>query len=521
MMKQCPRCIRPLEETSWMEVSLKGCPLCGGTWFPGGHLDLLVQNAPQTLADLEAQWSGSQPTSQAPGGTLWCPECDFAELQPLALFPEAESQPAGCPQCQGVWLEEGMLTVLQHQLEAGWQMPAGGLGTLIQAQTAAAEAPEPVPASATESDEPAPQASAETELPPEEPWPAPEALASPETAPEAEEPMAEAATAPLEPPPEEPGPAPEAPPPAETVAEIPPDSQPVEELPEPPPLEAAPPPETPEAATPPVDFEEAPAPAATEPETPAAPPPEAELPEPPPLEAAPPPETPEAVAPPVDFEEAPAPAATEPETPAAPPPEAEAPSPWVCAQCGAELPPEAKFCARCGKPVQEKGKGLRFPSWREVCSAVCPLWKEALQPFRPGDGRKAWQGAALGAGAGILLGLLTLLIPGWVGKLVGLVVLFAGSAAAAAFVLYPEPMARRSPQGTHSLLLAAVTGLLVGLPLGLLFAPFMRPVLRGALTGLLLVVVMEQGPSAYCSHLADLGRLVGNTVVRFFPKRKA
>jgi UPF0716 family protein affecting phage T7 exclusion len=116
---------------------------------------------------------------------------------------------------------------------------------------------------------------------------------------------------------------------------------------------------------------------------------------------------------------------------------------------------------------------------------------------------------------------LTLLIPGWVGKLVGLVVLFAGSAAAAAFVLYPEPMARRSPQGTHSLLLAAVTGLVVGLPLGLLFAPFMRPVLRGALTGLLLVVVMEQGPSAYCSHLADLGRLVGNTVVRFFPKRKA
>lgn len=488
-MKQCPRCIRPLEETSWMEVSLKGCPLCGGTWFPGGHLELLAQNVPQTLADLEARWSGSQPMPQITGGTLCCPECDAVELQPLCLFPEPEPQPAGCPQCQGMWLEEGMLIAFQRQLEAGWQIPAGGLGTLIQANPPTAEEPEP--ASPVESEEPAPPTTSETSemAPREEPFPATEPPASPETEmeskePLSEEPMAGSEIAPPEQPPEEPFPAAEAPPPPETA----------EEAQEQPPLETTPPPEAPETAPPsPVEFEEPPVP--PEPEAPTAPPP-------------------------VEFEEAPAAVETEPEAPAAPPPEVEAPSPWACVHCGAELPAEAKFCARCGKPVKEKGKGWRVPSWKEVSSAVCPRWKEALQPFRPEDSRKARQGAALGAAAGIILGLLTLLIPGWIGKLVGLVVLFGGAAAAAAFVLYPNAMARRSPQGTHSLLLAALTGLVLGFPLGLFFAPFMRPILRGALTGWLLVVVMEQGPSAYCSHLADLGRLAGDTVVRFFPTRK-
>lgn len=443
-MKQCPRCIRPLEETSCLEVSLKGCSLCGGIWFPGGHLDLLAQKAAPTLAELDAQWTSSRLTTQTTWGTLWCPDCDFVELQPLTLFPGEEAQPCGCLQCQGIWLDDGMLAALQRQLEAGWQMPTEGLGTLISKK----------PAAEAVASEPRPKMES-AELPPEKAPEEPEAAVP-------EQPL-EAAAEPFS---------------SESPATVEETSPPPQVLPEDQDQLAM------EAAVPPSEslLEESPAPSP----------------------------------PPVDFEEAPSP--PEPEPPASAP-EVIAP-PAVCASCGAELPTGAQFCALCGRPVRGKKKAFQFPPWREVWPTVWPLWKESLQPFCPGDSRKAWQGAALGALAGAILGLLTLFIPGWWGKLIGLVILFGGAAATAALVLYPEAMARRSPEGQQGLLLAVLTGLIVSFPLGFCFTPLLRPLLRGAFTGWALVVVMELGTSAYRSRLRDLLRCIGDTIPRFLRPRK-
>jgi Zn-finger nucleic acid-binding protein len=473
-----------------MGVAGSGCRICGGFWFPGGHLTLLAENAPNTLADLDAQWPSTRLTPHSTWGTLWCPECAFVELKPAALLTvgsttpsQQKTQPAGCPKCQGLWLDDGMLTVFQQQLAAGWHVPSGGLGTLIsEAATEQAPAPAAVPEATA--------ALPETEV------------GEPETV-AAEQPLLEAAepiptvgsTTPFQ---QETLPIP-------TVGSTTPFQQETEEPapPEPtaPLLEAAKSVPVEEPALPPAPWE-----AVAVPSPPAPSVPEEILPVPP-AEAEPPEPSP------VEFVFDPAPAASEGAAPGAPPLAPVAPvPPAVCVDCGTALLPGARFCVACGNPTSPEYAALTPAPARVVLRTAWPLWKETLQPLRPANWRTVLHGAAIGAAAGTFLGLLTLAIPGTFGKLFGLALLYLGSAAAAAFALFPESMARRSPEAHRTLLWAALTSLVLGLPLGLFFAPFMRPLLRGALTGAALVLIMERGPLAYKGCLRALGQRVRGTV---------
>lgn len=99
-MYQCPKCQGSLTVVMTEENRLDKCTQCGGLWFDKGELLALLDKGIKFRADGEMtdQYQGLNTSS----GT--CPICRGIALVQVTL---GEITIEECPNCKGVWLEQG------------------------------------------------------------------------------------------------------------------------------------------------------------------------------------------------------------------------------------------------------------------------------------------------------------------------------------------------------------------------------------------------------------------------------
>ena len=127
-MKKCPRCDHALTETDYGGIRVDGCHGCGGVWFDGHELTVATQQS-AGLHHLEQQFAPG--TSDQRRQQMSCPNCPV-ELVAFQ-FPHSPGITLdGCPQCKGIWVDDGELTAIADRLS--------------KAQTEAARRPAPAAA---------------------------------------------------------------------------------------------------------------------------------------------------------------------------------------------------------------------------------------------------------------------------------------------------------------------------------------------------------------------------------------
>lgn len=109
-MKRCPRCKTTLTEVLIDRVRVEGCNGCGGVWFDKNELGAVANTEATDLLALEDQFLpgafAGQHTSQ-----IACPACAV----PMFGFEFPHSPGVrldACPQCKGVWADDGELHAL-------------------------------------------------------------------------------------------------------------------------------------------------------------------------------------------------------------------------------------------------------------------------------------------------------------------------------------------------------------------------------------------------------------------------
>lgn len=114
-MRICPRCTKVLEERVVLEVTLEGCPGCGGAWFDRGELNAIAKRDPSALTAIDQAFRNTltQPPYER---ALRCPVClDTLERFEFEHFPGVAVD--GCKRCRGVWVDDGELTQIAERIQ--------------------------------------------------------------------------------------------------------------------------------------------------------------------------------------------------------------------------------------------------------------------------------------------------------------------------------------------------------------------------------------------------------------------
>lgn len=114
-MKRCPRCKGFLKETLIGGLHVDGCDTCGGVWFDHAELGTVVQTDAGDLLAIEDQFL---PFTGAPRnlGAMACPNC-HVRLYPFEFPHSPGIELDACPQCKGIWADNGELQTLYIRVQ--------------------------------------------------------------------------------------------------------------------------------------------------------------------------------------------------------------------------------------------------------------------------------------------------------------------------------------------------------------------------------------------------------------------
>ena len=111
-----------MKEDSFKGVNLEICPVCSGVWFDDDELRRILELDPEGLLDLQ---NAELPTSShhvGPVSQRQCPK-DGAPLYEFHYLYDSPIILEKCPQCEGVWVEEGQLAAMQQVLDQARKPP--------------------------------------------------------------------------------------------------------------------------------------------------------------------------------------------------------------------------------------------------------------------------------------------------------------------------------------------------------------------------------------------------------------
>lgn len=114
-MAACPRCSPELVAQSVGGVELDACSHCGGLWFDPGELGRLMQQGGDEVRAAEDIAEGGP--SSASGGGMTCPSCAVA-LYEFQYKHNPDVTLNACPECRGVWVDDGELQALASRQDA-------------------------------------------------------------------------------------------------------------------------------------------------------------------------------------------------------------------------------------------------------------------------------------------------------------------------------------------------------------------------------------------------------------------
>ena len=115
-MRICPRCTKVLVEKTVAEITVEGCPECGGAWFDKGELDDVAKRDPSALGVIDDAFAPSGRERTGAMRDLRCPVC-LARLDTFEFkhFPGITLD--GCGKCRGIWAEDGELRQIAERIK--------------------------------------------------------------------------------------------------------------------------------------------------------------------------------------------------------------------------------------------------------------------------------------------------------------------------------------------------------------------------------------------------------------------
>src|SRR5213082_1857281 len=115
-MNSCPRCSATLTERRFGSEALDGCSECGGLWFDYKELQALTRDPETGLMEVERAFQPSIAGERA-GGEMKCPKCSEA-LYAFSFQHTPSVRLDACPQCRGIWVDDGELQVIAERMGA-------------------------------------------------------------------------------------------------------------------------------------------------------------------------------------------------------------------------------------------------------------------------------------------------------------------------------------------------------------------------------------------------------------------
>lgn len=120
-MKRCPRCHGQLADVQVGMIRVDGCSICGGVWFNNTELGTVAELEAKDLLSLEDQFLPG-PNTPSNRGQMVCPECQVAMY--VFAFPHVPNVHLdACPNCKGIWADEGELSALYGAMERAGAVP--------------------------------------------------------------------------------------------------------------------------------------------------------------------------------------------------------------------------------------------------------------------------------------------------------------------------------------------------------------------------------------------------------------
>ena len=131
-VRRCPRCGEALRRWTLGATQLDGCDTCGGVWFDADELRSIATSG-DGLDQAEETFSPGLAGAVGDGDGK-CPACR-TELKKFS-FPYAKAiELDGCPDCKGIWFDDGELEQLAQRVPKQHRPPQakGGLPPAAQA----------------------------------------------------------------------------------------------------------------------------------------------------------------------------------------------------------------------------------------------------------------------------------------------------------------------------------------------------------------------------------------------------
>jgi Zn-finger nucleic acid-binding protein len=97
-------------------VRVDGCDGCGGVWFDRSELTAVAQAQAAQLTELEDRFQHS-PFALDTNAKMYCPHCKV-ELFEFEFQHSPGIKLDGCPQCKGIWIDDGELLAIHNRLAA-------------------------------------------------------------------------------------------------------------------------------------------------------------------------------------------------------------------------------------------------------------------------------------------------------------------------------------------------------------------------------------------------------------------
>ena len=112
-MANCPRCGEgvPLRQERIGAVVLDGCDACGGIWFDADELRQVIRSGGSGSGSAEAEYVPGPAGAPAAREDASCPRCGVA-LYEFSYPHSPEIKLDACPQCKGIWVDDGELAAL-------------------------------------------------------------------------------------------------------------------------------------------------------------------------------------------------------------------------------------------------------------------------------------------------------------------------------------------------------------------------------------------------------------------------
>ena len=116
-MGTCPVCEQELVQSTFLDIEVEGCTMCGGIRFPKGGAQAAIARAPLVLHRLDDEFQDLRLSKDPLPRKLTCPQCT-GTMRRAAAKQIPGFEPHVCAECGSVWAADGLLILAETHFKA-------------------------------------------------------------------------------------------------------------------------------------------------------------------------------------------------------------------------------------------------------------------------------------------------------------------------------------------------------------------------------------------------------------------